>query len=80
MPGRIIAWAPGAGAADTARYIAFRDPRAARLEAALLIAVADGADHLLKLLPDATPGDMAEQVCGYADAVILARHILEVAS
>jgi hypothetical protein len=76
--GRIIAWVPGATGADAASYIAFRDPGSAQLEAALLNAIADGAEHFLKLVPDATSADLAEQVCGYAEALGLAVHTLEV--
>jgi hypothetical protein len=80
MAGRVIAWVPSAAGADAARYITARDPRGARLEALLLRAVADGADHFLKLVSYAKPGDLAGNVCGYAEALVLARHILEAAT
>jgi hypothetical protein len=79
-PGRVIAWAPGVAGAGAAKYIAFRDPGGARLEAALLNMIADGAGHFLKLVPDAMTGDLAERVPGYTAALELALHTLEAAT
>ena len=41
-----------------------------------LAATADGAEHLLDLLPDAGPEDIGQQVCAYAEQLELARYIL----
>jgi hypothetical protein len=78
--GHIIAWVPDATGADSASYLSFRGPGSAQLEAALLNAIADGAEYLLKAAPDATTADLAEQVCGYAEALALAAHTLEAPS
>lgn len=41
-----------------------------------LSATANGAEHLLNLLPDAGPEDIGQQVCAYAEQLELARYIL----
>ena len=77
--GRIVARIPeGIGGAekDSGAYLELCDPRSARLVAALLNAVADGAELALKLLPTAVPDDMPAEVAGYDEALGLARHLL----
>ena len=71
--GHIIAWVPDATGADTATFLATRDRESAQLEAALLNAVADGAEWVMRTAPSVGPID-------YAEALALATHLMEAPS
>ena len=68
------------GGEDAAAWLTLRDPRSARLEAAMLNAIADEAGRALKLWPDAVSAELAWRVTGYTEALELARYLLEEAS
>ena len=78
--GRIIAWIPDAAGTSVVAYIASRDPGSAQPEAALLTALADEAETVLKLRPLTVPAELAWRVSGYAEALGLARYLLREAA
>jgi hypothetical protein len=77
--GHVITWIPDASGAGIAGFLVLRDPESAQFEAALLNAIADGAEHLLRFVYYATPADLAK-LHGFTGALALAEHILEVPS
>jgi hypothetical protein len=79
LSGGIIARIPDSvsGGEDSAAWLAARDPRGARLEAALLKAITNEAEIVLKLQPEAVPAELAWRVSGYTEAFALARYIME---